>query len=261
MTTQPTAHAEADIRRLQQAGASAGQIVAASQVIAFVSYVARLGFAIDTIVCSGDSTAAATPSCGATAEIVEHPRSAFPIMEWAGWLDGVPADSSAAVAGKTAQGESDYYRVLRNDPQVLELRTLLYDDIMTGEAALSRAEREFVALATSLATGCEFCASVHGRRHFFLSRDTTSSTLLKSEGYDVLPNERDRALAGFAAALAATPPALTTTHVGRLRTAGFTQEEIFDAASVSSMFSWANRLMLTLGQGRLPARRAELLPS
>jgi AhpD family alkylhydroperoxidase len=35
---------------------------------------------------------------------------------------------------------------------------------MTGTGSIAKDDRELAALATSLATGCEHCASLHGRR-------------------------------------------------------------------------------------------------
>lgn len=105
---------------------------------------------------------------------MEHPRVEFPVMNWTGWVRPAP-DANALGGPNDGKSASDYYGVLRHVPGFMQLRTDLYDEIMTGDGELDGADREFVALATSLTTRCSFCAAVHGRRHFILSRDTVSN--------------------------------------------------------------------------------------
>ena len=52
----------------------------------------------------------------------------------------------------------------------------------------------------------------------------------------------------FAAQLAATPSALTGEHLEPLRNMGLSDLELLDLVSAVAFFSWANRLMLTLGE-------------
>lgn len=250
----PVASEEA-IRDLGRAGVTDAQVVAASQVAAFTVFHARLIVAAEALheALTRPVDTVLTPFTGVAGARLGHPRVEFPLMDWTGWVTS--AGNGATAAKDDAKGASDYYGVLAHEPGFLTVRTELYDEIMTGAGELERADRELVALATSLTTGCAFCATVHGRRHFFLSKDTESTPRLKHHGIGALEPERERALAGFGAALATTPPSLGAGHARALLDAGLDPEQVMDAAAVAAMFSWANRLMLTLGHGHVVQRK------
>ena len=250
MAVRPTDTGQDSIRGLLSAGFTESQIVAASQITAFTAYFGRLRRAVDLLdeLSRNDYASILIPYSEINERVFGHPRQEYPLMDWRGFVVGAPARGPKS-PNDDAKGASDYYSVLRHEEGFLGVRTELYDTIMTGEGELDRSDREFVALATSLETGCEFCASVHGRRHFFLSKDTVSSPRLKHLGIAGLTSPRERALAGFASAMAMTPSIVEAGHIEALREHGLNDQQIMDAASVSSMFSWANRLMLTLGEG------------
>ncbi|MFJ6415425.1 peroxidase-related enzyme [Paeniglutamicibacter sp. NPDC091659] len=249
MAVDPTSTGETAIIALREAGHNEAAIVAASQVTSFVAYFGRLRRAAELLdVGNAEVEPQRIPYTETSEQTFGHPRQEYPLMDWRGFVVGVrtmPED----VRADQAKGASDYYSVLRHEEGFLGVRTELYDTIMTGEGQLERAEREFVALATSLETGCEFCATVHGRRHFFLSKDTISSPRLKHLGIAGLESSRERALAGFASAMATSPSSVEAGHLEALKEQGLDDGQILDAAAVSAMFSWANRLMLTLGEG------------
>ncbi|MFA7667074.1 MAG: hypothetical protein WCY32_13250 [Burkholderiaceae bacterium] len=61
------------------------------------------------------------------------------------------------------------------------------------------------------------------------------------------------AIIRFSAQLAATPSAISGTEVETLRQLGLSTLELLDLVGSVAFFSWANRLMLTLGEPYLPA--------
>lgn len=249
MAVDPASTGESAIITLREAGHSEAAIVAASQVVSFVAYFGRLRKAAELLSVSNAAIEPRLiPYSKTEVRKFDHPRQVYPLMDWRGFVVGIPVLSEDARTDQ-AKGASDYYSVLKHEEGFLGVRTELYDTIMTGEGQLERAEREFVALATSLETGCEFCATVHGRRHFFLSKDTISSPRLKHLGIAGLESSRERSLAGFASAMATSPSSVEAGHLQALKDHGLDDGQILDAAAVSAMFSWANRLMLTLGEG------------
>ncbi len=250
IAVRPTETGQESIEGLRNAGLTESQIVAASQITAFTAYFGRLRRATALLdeLSRNDYASILIPHSEIDERVFGHPRQEYPLMDWRGFVIGVPLPDPKSPSNE-AKGASDYYSVLRHEEGFLGVRTKLYDTIMTGDGELGRSEREFVALATSLETGCEFCASVHGRRHFFLSKDTLSTPRLKHLGIAGLSSPRERALAGFASAMAMTPSNVEAGHVEALREQGLNDQQIMDVAAVSAMFSWANRLMLTLGEG------------
>ncbi|WP_170301339.1 peroxidase-related enzyme [Saccharopolyspora hirsuta] len=225
----------AEIGELRAQGFSTAQIVAAAQVVAATSFRIRLLRGLQ-LVAEPDTTPDAEPAntiaVGATADGCELPTpdEAFPQMRWVPWVE---ADS--------------FDEALQHDPEALEACSALYNAIMTDPGELATAERELAALAASLRTGCELSSGVHGRRQVELSDDRVTSVALAEAGPAAVPDQRQRAIVDAAAALAPTPTALTSAHIGRLRAAGVSAEGIRDLIAVAAMTAWTNRLAMTLG--------------
>ena len=149
-----------------------------------------------------------------------------------------------------------YFRLLARDPELLGARTRLDNDIFYNEdAGLPRAERELAATAASRVNGCVFCASVHARAAAQLSGRGEDVDRLLAEGTDATLGERWDAIVAAAQALTTTPVAFGPEHVARLRAAGLGDDEIHDVIGGAAFFNWANRLMLSLGEPEVPARR------
>lgn len=139
------------------------------------------------------------------------------------------------------------------DPVVLGARTRADNDIFYNEdAGLPRPERELAAAATSRTNGCTFCASVHSRFAAKLSGRGDDVQRLLDDGIDAPQDERWTAVIQAAAALTATPSRFDRTHVEALRAAGFGDQAIVDVIQSAAFFSWANRLMLSLGEPTAP---------
>jgi alkylhydroperoxidase domain protein len=176
-------------------------------------------------------------------------------------LDWVPWDEPIALADATPdqlavlddfRAESPYFRLLARDPRVLGERSAVDKAIFYGHGGLPRAERELTATVTSRLNGCAYCASVHSNLSSQLSDRTADVQRLLDEGVEVRIDERRDAITDFAAALSAAPPRADAGHVDRLRAVGLSAAEIADIVHAAAFFSWANRLMLTLGEPEIP---------
>jgi alkylhydroperoxidase domain protein len=177
-------------------------------------------------------------------------------LGWKPWI--VPFEAADATEEQRAvlpgrRLESPYFRLLALDPAVLGERTATDMGIFYTHEGLPRAERELSATVTSRVNGCIYCASVHSRQAANISKRVDDVQRLLDEGITAELDERWRALTDLAAALTVTPPAATQAHVRRLRELGLEDLEILDAMQAAAFFSWANRLMLTLGE---PAKAA-----
>ncbi|MCI2423351.1 peroxidase-related enzyme [Saccharopolyspora sp. K220] len=249
----PVDASAAEIAVLRAHGFTAAQVVAASQVVAYVSYRVRLLLGVRLVEAAGDGPVSGPVNsieAGATADGCElpSPAEAFPVLRWVPWVDPVPEPEKPAGADeKTPAKWSPFYLTLLHDPLVLAERTALYDAIMTGAGSLDRADRELAALATSLITGCEYCAGVHGRRQVQLSKDQITSVALAEAGPAAVADPRQRAIVDAVGALAPTPAALGATDIRRLHAVGLSADDVRDLVAVAAMFAWANRLMMTLG--------------
>ncbi|WP_261167259.1 peroxidase-related enzyme [Microbacterium sp. Marseille-Q6965] len=232
-----------DIARVRALGIASATVVATAQVVAYASFRTRLDEGLGLLGRpERDGVAAPLPPLHRT---LQPGAETFPTLTWRPWVE--PAEVVRHDGDGLPAKLTPFYRTLAHEPEILAARTALYDEIMAGEGALSRQDRELVALATSLTTGCEYCASVHGRRHMQLSQDRTTAVALATVGASALQTERDRALVALGARAALTPSRLDGADVRALETAKFSPAQIADALAAAALFAWANRLMMTLG--------------
>lgn len=257
------------LQLLADAGLATVEIVVLSQIIAFVSFQVRV---ITTLKLLGGTSGplsdipAGAPAVAASgtlppAVIVRPgPLASPPVftraqLEWTPWL--VPLDMADASPKQVAalegrRGNSPYFRLLGLDADVLTERTATDLGIFYTHGGAPRAERELAAAATSRLNGCIYCASVHSRLSAQLSkREEDVDRLLDKgvgPGLDLGLGERWTAVVDLAVELARTPSSATTAQVEKLRSIGLSDLEILDIAQAAAFFSWANRLMLTLGE-------------
>ena len=181
-------------------------------------------------------------------------------LEWEPWL--VPLDMADASPAQVAalegrRGNSPYFRLLALDAKVLTERTATDLGIFYTHGGLPRPERELSAAATSRLNGCIYCASVHARLSAQLSKREEDVDRLLDKGIGSIPDlelgDRWQAIVEYAVNLARTPSTATSEHIVRLREIGLSDLELLDVSQAAAFFSWANRLMLTLGEPYYPA--------
>jgi alkylhydroperoxidase domain protein len=195
------------------------------------------------------------------AELARPDRFTQDGLGWVPWL--VPLDESELTERhrealiEPGRAKSPYFRLLARDPEALRARTLTDLDIFYNPAGgVGRAERELAAAATSRHNGCVFCASVHAAAATRESGRRDDVQLLLDEGTGAdLGDDQWNAIVAAAVALAQTPSAFGAGEIERLRAAGFDDAEIIDVINSAAFFHWANRLMLSLGEPEVPARR------
>lgn len=183
-------------------------------------------------------------------------------LGWVPWLLPVAedelTDAQRDALIEPARAKMPYFRLLARDPEALRARTLTDLDIfynVTG--GIGRAERELAAAATSRHNGCVFCASVHAAAAPRESGREADVQRLLDEGVDAeLGDETWNAVVAASVALADTPLAFGESDIARLRAAKLDDVEIVDVIGGAAFFNWANRLMLSLGEPEVPARRA-----
>lgn len=278
LSTRPIDATPDHLQALADAGLSTPEIVTLSQIIAFVSFQVRVIAGLQLIGGAGPAEKAAAGPRAASretapgaslppAQIVRPPDDlkrppAFTRdqLEWMPWLvplDLADATPKQAAALERRSGNSPYFRLLALDADVLTERTATDMGIFYTQGGAPRAERELAAAATSRLNGCIYCASVHARLSAQLSKRPEDIDRLLREGVtsgvDLQLGERWQAVVDLAVALARTPAAATPAHVRRLREVGLSDLEILDGAQAAAFFSWANRLMLTLGEPHYPA--------
>lgn len=113
-------------------------------------------------------------------------------------------------------------------------------------SALSEAERELIAVVTSVASGCSYCVFNHRVPLGQALQDPALADRIARNYKDVVLTPREQALADTADTLARQPHAVGQAQFERLREQGFDDAAILEILEVSAFFSYANRLTIAL---------------
>jgi len=122
-----------------------------------------------------------------------------------------------------------------------------YEDVMRGESGLSVLEREMIALVVSDLNDCNYCLTSHSAYLRVLSGDPGLPDRLRANANAAAPNDRVRAILGFAAKATRDAHGCTPEDLDHLRAVGLGEEEIFDVVETAAMFNFTNRLTSALG--------------
>lgn len=176
------------------------------------------------------------------------------VLGWKAWLPTINLDAAtpaqvAVLEESHPQAKvSDYYLTLAHQPEVLRQRSLAFNAIMYAPGGLSRAERELASTVVSRINQCVYCASVHAQRFEQLAKRNDVIAEIFSDPHTAGTNDREKAIVQFAIDLTLEPGALTAAQIQPLRAQGLDDAQVLDLIHAISIFAWANRLMLNLGE-------------
>ena len=116
------------------------------------------------------------------------------------------------------------------------------DDLMLGDSGLSKLEREMIAVAVSSVNHCHYCLTSHGAAVRQRAKDPEMGELI-AQNYraaDLPP--RQKAMLDFAVRLTEAPDKIEEADREALRSAGFSDRDIWDIAAVAAFYNMSNRL-------------------
>ena len=120
--------------------------------------------------------------------------------------------------------------------------TALYNDLMLGESGLSKLEREMIAVVVSSANHCYYCLTAHGAAVRQLSGDPKLGEQLVMNFRTADLEPKQKAMLDFAWKLTKDPVTIDEPDRDALRSAGWSDREIWDIAAVASFFNMSNRM-------------------
>ena len=170
------------------------------------------------------------------------------------WLR-VPAEEDAPPGVKALNDKAieklgfvpNVLRVYALRPRHLELWNAFYDDLMRGDSALTRPQREMIAVVVSTVNRCHYCMVSHSAYLRKLTGDPVLVEQLRTNYKYADLEPRERAMLDFAVKLTEQSSTCTEADVEALREAGWADEDIMDIAEVAAMFNFTNRLASGLG--------------
>ncbi len=128
------------------------------------------------------------------------------------------------------------------DVEKLNSFTALYNDLMLGDSALSKLEREMIAVAVSAVNKCYYCLVAHGAAVRALSGDPTLGEALVMNYKVARITDKQRAMLDFAVQLTRESASVEEKDRQVLRDAGFSDRDIWDITSVAAFFNMTNRV-------------------
>jgi uncharacterized peroxidase-related enzyme len=116
------------------------------------------------------------------------------------------------------------------------------NDLMLGEAGLSKLEREMIAAVVSAQNRCYYCITAHGAAVRHLSGDPVLGEQIVMNYRAEALDRRQRAMLDFAVKLTVEPWLIEEADRERVRDAGFSDRDIWDIAAVAAFYNMTNRL-------------------
>ena len=128
------------------------------------------------------------------------------------------------------------------DETKLRAFTDFYNDLMLGESGLSKLEREMIAVAVSSTNHCYYCLTAHGAAVRSLSGDPIFGEQMVMNYRTADLDPRQKAMLDFAVKLTQSPDRIEEEDRAVLRSAGFSERDIWDIAATASFFNMSNRM-------------------
>jgi uncharacterized peroxidase-related enzyme len=133
------------------------------------------------------------------------------------------------------------------DIEKLNTFTALYNDLMLGQSALSKLDREMIAVAVSAVNRCYYCLVAHGATVRELSGDPELGERLVMNYRTANLPPPQKAMLDFAVKLTETCHVIDESDRETLRAHGFDDRTIWDIASVAAFFNMTNRVASATG--------------
>ncbi len=128
-------------------------------------------------------------------------------------------------------------------PAKLQAFADMYNDLMLAESALSKLEREMIAVAVSSVNHCYYCLTAHGAAVRQLSANPAlGEQMVMNYRAAAGLTPKQVAMLDFADKLTRSPHAIVEADRQALRDAGFSDRDIWDIAAVASFFNMSNRM-------------------
>ena len=128
------------------------------------------------------------------------------------------------------------------NPVKLQAFADLYNDLMLGQSALSKLEREMIGVVVSSANHCHYCLVAHGAAVRKLSGDPELGEVLVANYRAARLSPRHKAMLDFAWKLTVSPDEIEEADRAALSAHGFADRDIWDIAAVASFFNMSNRM-------------------
>ncbi|ADQ67575.1 alkylhydroperoxidase [Halogeometricum borinquense DSM 11551] len=119
-----------------------------------------------------------------------------------------------------------------------------YHDALVDDTALDREEVEMIVVAVSGVNHCYYCNVAHGALVRIYAKDPTLADQLVANYRQADISEKRMAMLDVAVKLTESPREVTEDDLDRLAEVGYSEEAMWDIASVTAFFNLSNRMAM-----------------
>ncbi len=139
------------------------------------------------------------------------------------------------------------FRAQSMRPDFIEAEVPLLLSVLAKEGALSRQQKESIALVCSAARLNTYCVLMHGEMLRAMGVSDPELEQLAADHHYADITEADKALLDFALKLTQEPSSANRQDIETLRRHGFTDEQLLEAVVMTGFANFFNTLSLGLG--------------
>jgi uncharacterized peroxidase-related enzyme len=117
-----------------------------------------------------------------------------------------------------------------------------HDALMERDSGLTKAEREMIVVATSIANQCQYCVVAHGAILRIRAKNPQIADQIAANYRKADITPRQKAMLDFALKVSAEAHKVSDADFSELADHGFTNDDIWDIAAIAAFFALSNRM-------------------
>ncbi|WP_394739183.1 peroxidase-related enzyme [Natronococcus roseus] len=180
----------------------------------------------------------------AAPDLADDAMERFPIPDY----EDLPEDLQERIAEETDRAgfTPNVFSALSYKPS--HFRAFFdYHDALVEDTALEREEIEMIVVAVSGVNHCYYCNVAHGALVRIYADDPLLADQLVANYRTADINDTHRTMLDVAVKLTESPVEVEEEDLEALREAGFSEEALWDIASVTAFYNLSNRLAMFAG--------------
>ena len=134
------------------------------------------------------------------------------------------------------------FLALAHRPDELRAFMAYHDAVMEREGGLSKADREMIVVATSGDNNCQYCVVAHGAILRIRAKNPMIADQVAINYRKADITDRETAMLDFALKVSRDSRSINEDDRERLRSHGFSDDDIWDIAAITAFFGMSNRL-------------------
>jgi uncharacterized peroxidase-related enzyme len=142
---------------------------------------------------------------------------------------------------------SNIMKIHSLNPDAMIKHMELYKTIMFGKSNISREVKEMIAVVVSVANKCEYCINHHAEalNFYWKDKEKLNKFIQDYKSIDLKPEVNE--LLDYAQTLTVSPNYISQKTIERIKSVGWSDEDILLVNLIISYFNFVNRIALGLG--------------